>query len=109
LTLRVPTSDGPSGASAGEVDEAVIDAIAVRAQGRPVVVVSRDTHRHPWARALVEALSSRHPAVVLVEMGWPAAWRPSGALAYVATYGAARANARAVAEVLLPTAVGPAD
>jgi beta-N-acetylhexosaminidase len=109
LTLRVPTSDGASGASANEVDEAVIDTIAVRAKGRPVVVVSRDTHRHPWARALVEALSSRHPAVVLVEMGWPTAWRPIGALAYVATYGAARANALAVAEVLLPTAVASAD
>jgi beta-N-acetylhexosaminidase len=101
LTLRMTTSDGHSGASAGGVDGAVIDAIAARAQARPVVVVSRDTHRHPWARALVEALSARHPAVVLVEMGWPAAWRPSGALAYIATYGASRANARAVAEVLL--------
>ncbi len=75
--------------------------IAARAAGRPVVVVSRDTHRHPWARALVEQLSARHPAVVLVEMGWPAPWRPRGALAYVASYGAARANARAVAEALV--------
>jgi beta-N-acetylhexosaminidase len=81
-------------------DPAVIDAIAVRAIGRPIVVVSRDTHRHPWARDLVEALTARHPAVVLVEMGWPSAWRPTGALAYIATYGAARANAQAVAELL---------
>ncbi len=79
-----------------------VEAIAIRAAGRPIVVVSRDTHRHPWARALVEALSRSHPAVVLVEMGWPAAWRPAGALAYVATYGAASANARAAAELLLP-------
>ena len=85
----------------GGVDRATAEAIAARATDRPVVVVSRDTHRHPWARALVELLSTQHPAVVLVEMGWPAAWRPSGALAYVATYGAARANARAAAEVLL--------
>ncbi|MGE5830679.1 MAG: glycoside hydrolase family 3 protein [Micromonosporaceae bacterium] len=77
------------------------DAIAARASDRPVVVVSRDTHRHPWARSLVELLSLRHPAVVLVEMGWPTAWRPDGARAYVATYGASRANARAVAEALL--------
>lgn len=48
------------------------------------------------ARALVETLSRRHPAVILVEMGWPPAWRPAGALAYVATYGAARA----VSEIL---------
>jgi beta-N-acetylhexosaminidase len=83
-------------------DADVIDTIASRAAGRPVVIVCRDTHRHPWARSLVEMLSTRHPAVVLIEMGWPSAWRPVGALAYVATYGAARANARAVAEVLLP-------
>jgi beta-N-acetylhexosaminidase len=81
-------------------DPAVIDAIAVRAIGRPIVVVSRDTHRHPWARDLVEGLSARHPSVILVEMGWPGAWRPAGALAYVATYGAARANAQAVVEIL---------
>lgn len=81
-------------------DRPVVDALAARAAGGPVVVVSRDTHRHPWARALVEALSTRHPAVVLVEMGWSAAWRPTGALAYVATYGAARANGQAAAELL---------
>ena len=63
----------------GGIERIVAEAIVARADGRPVVVVSRDTHRHPWARALVELLSARHPAVVLVEMGWPAAvasrWR----------------------------------
>jgi len=78
-----------------------VDAILARAEGRPLVLVSRDTHRHPHARALAEALSARHPAVVLVEMGWPAVWRPAGALAYVATYGSAPVNARAAAEILL--------
>jgi len=85
---------------------AVAEAIVARAGARPVVVVSRDTHRHQWARALVERLSAEHPDVVLVEMGWPAAWRPYGARAYVATYGAARANARAAADLLLtPTVI----
>lgn len=79
---------------------ATVDALLAEAAGRPVVIVSRDTHRHPWAREVVELLSRQHPAVVLVEMGWPAAWRPAGAAAYVASYGAARANGRAVAEVL---------
>jgi beta-N-acetylhexosaminidase len=78
-----------------------VEAILASVADRPLVLVSRDTHRHPLARALAEALSARHPAVVLVEMGWPAAWRPAGALAYVATYGAAPVNARAAAEVLL--------
>ena len=66
----------------------------------PIVVVSRDTHRHPWARAMVEQLTAHNSDVVLVEMGWPAAWRPAGVRAYVATYGAGRANARAAAEAL---------
>jgi beta-N-acetylhexosaminidase len=77
------------------VDEAAVE-LTRRANGRPIVVVSRDTHRHAWARALVERL----PDVVLVEMGWPASWRPSHARAYVASYGASRANAAAVAELL---------
>jgi beta-N-acetylhexosaminidase len=92
-SLRLP-------ASVADLTGAV-EAILAGAAGRPLVLVSRDTHRHPLARGLAEALSARHPAVVLVEMGWPAAWRPAGALAYVATYGAAPVNARAAAEVLL--------
>lgn len=71
-----------------------------QAAGRPIVVASRDTHRHPWARQAVEALCAVHPSIVLVEMGWPAAWRPAGVAAYVASHGAAAANARAVAELL---------
>jgi beta-N-acetylhexosaminidase len=71
-----------------------------RAAGSPLVVVSRDTHRHAAARLIVEELCTAHPSVVLVEMGWPAAWRPTGLAAYVASHGAAAANARAVAELL---------
>ena len=85
----------------------VVDSIVARASGRPVVVVSRDTHRHPWARQIVEKLSAAHPSVVLVEMGWPAAWRPSGVAAYVASYGAAAANARAVADLLATAGLVP--
>ena len=97
LTFHVPVNPTLS-----TVDSAAATAseIAAGAAGRPLVVVSRDTHRHPWARQVVELVSTRHPAVVLVEMGWPAAWRPAGAVAYVASYGAAEANARAVAEAL---------
>jgi beta-N-acetylhexosaminidase len=87
-------------ASSDEPVVGVAERIAARAVGRPIVIVSRDTHRHPWARAIVEQLSARHPAVVLVEMGWPSSWRPHGAVAFVASYGAAQANGRAVAEAL---------
>jgi beta-N-acetylhexosaminidase len=74
--------------------------LVAAAGDRPVLVVSRDTHRHPYARRLVEQLAAAHPEVVLVEMGWPAAWRPAGLRAYLATYGASRASSRAAADAL---------
>jgi beta-N-acetylhexosaminidase len=102
--------DGPPSVAVGEVPWGLPGATVMRpplivaevlsvAGQRPIVVASRDTHRHPWARQFVEALCAVHP-VVLVEMGWPAAWRPAGALAYVATYGASRATTRAVTDLL---------
>jgi len=86
------------------VDDAAtaVDRILDRAGAQPVVVVSRDTHRHPWARELVHQLAARHAAVTLVEMGWPSSWRPPGLVSYVASYGAAAANGRAVAELIGP-------
>jgi beta-N-acetylhexosaminidase len=104
--------DGPASAAVGEVPwglpaatvlrpplAAAVDEVRAAAQARPVVVLSRDTHRVPWAREFVEALAAAQP-VVLVEMGWPAAWRPAGIVAYVATHGASRATSRALAELL---------
>ncbi len=81
------------------VGDAATEAELPGLDGRPVVVVTRDTHRYAWAQDFIERLVARHPAVV-VEMGWPA-WRPAGARAYLATYGAGRSNARAAAEALL--------
>jgi len=71
------------------------------AAGRSLVVVVRDAHRSPATRALVTAILAERPDAVLVEMGLPY-WRPpAGACqAYVATYGASRANAQAAAELL---------
>jgi beta-N-acetylhexosaminidase len=66
---------------------------------RPIVVVGRHTHRSAAARSLIERLAADHP-VTVVEMGWPSQWRPSGARAFVTTYGASHANGRAAAEVL---------
>jgi beta-N-acetylhexosaminidase len=105
--------DGPSSAAVGEVpwglpgatglrpplSASSVESVLAQAGPRPIVVLSRDTHRVAWARDFVEALGRRHP-VVLVEMGWPAAWRPAGVLAYVATYGASRATSRALADLL---------
>ncbi|MGH3647772.1 MAG: glycoside hydrolase family 3 protein, partial [Micromonosporaceae bacterium] len=111
--------DGPATIAAGErpwglaLDSAELvrvsphngvdaERLLAQAGARPILVISRDTYRRPGARGLVEQLAARHPDVVLVEMGWPAAWRPAGLRAYVATYGAGQANARAAADALLP-------
>jgi beta-N-acetylhexosaminidase len=70
--------------------------------GRPLVVVIRDAHRHPWMRDLTDSLA---PAIA-VETGVPL-WRPSRAAGYVVTHGGSRASYEAVAEVLEPRNGGP--
>ena len=89
---RLDTSQGEA-----SLASAVADVLA-RAAGRTPVVVVRDAHRHPAARAAIIALLAARPDAVVVEMGLPV-WRPPGG-AYMATYGAARPNAQAAAEVL---------
>ena len=79
--------------------DANASALASAADGRSLVVVTRDAHRYTWQYALVNELAAMRPDVVVVEMGLPA-WRPSGAAAFIATYGAGRSNARAAAELL---------
>jgi beta-N-acetylhexosaminidase len=61
--------------------------------GRSLVLVVRDAHRHAWQRELFSR------GAVVAETGFPA-WRPEGAAAFVATYGAGRANLAALAERL---------
>ncbi|MEU2611236.1 glycoside hydrolase family 3 N-terminal domain-containing protein [Micromonospora sp. NPDC007271] len=100
---RVPWGLGPHLAGAEEVravaGETDPDELRRRAGDRPIVLVGRHLHRLPGARELVEALAAAHP-VTVVEMGWPGAWRPAGARAFVTTYGASHANGRAAAQVL---------
>jgi beta-N-acetylhexosaminidase len=79
--------------------EASPEAIADRAGSRPIVVVGRHTHRFPASRELIERLAAERP-VAVVEMGWPSAWRPANARAFVTTHGASLANGRAAAEAL---------
>jgi beta-N-acetylhexosaminidase len=76
----------------------VIDAALAESAGRPLIVVVRDAHRYPAARAVVTGLLAARPDVVVVDMGLPF-WQPPDGL-HVATYGAARASAQAAAEVL---------
>ena len=81
---RLDTSQGEASLAG-----AVADVLA-RAAGRPLVIVVRDAHRHPAARAAIIALLAARPDAIVVEMGLPV-WRPPGG-AYVATYGAAAAQ-----------------
>ncbi|MBL7255192.1 glycoside hydrolase family 3 protein [Paractinoplanes lichenicola] len=84
-----------------EVEAAAASAaqLTAHAGARPIVVVGRHTHRQESHRALIEQLSAAH-TVGVVEMGWPSAWRPARARAFVTTHGASLANGRAAAEAL---------
>jgi beta-N-acetylhexosaminidase len=90
--IRLDTSQGDA-----ELSRAVADVLASVA-ARSLVIVVRDAHRHPAARAATAALLAAHPDAVVVEMGLPL-WRPPTG-AYVATFGAAQPNGQAAAEVL---------
>ena len=75
-----------------------VAAVLEAAGDRPLVVVVRDAHRHPWMSAALAALVAARPSAVVVEMGVPQA-PPSGAL-HIATHGAARVCGEAAAEAI---------
>jgi beta-N-acetylhexosaminidase len=87
----------PSGLAVSEAAEVAKAALA-RAAGRPLIVVVRDAHRYPAVRAVVSELTAARPDTVVLEMGLPLWVPPAGV--HLATYGAARANAQAAAEIL---------
>jgi beta-N-acetylhexosaminidase len=70
----------------------------VRAAGRPLIAVVRDAHRYPAVQAVVSELTAARPDTVVLEMGLPLWVPPAGV--HLATYGAARVNGQAAAEVL---------
>ncbi|GAA3342610.1 hypothetical protein GCM10020358_38180 [Amorphoplanes nipponensis] len=77
-------------------------AVLADAGDRPLVLVVRDVHRHPWiATALHDVLAVR-PDAIVVEMGVPVA--VSGGL-HLATHGATRACGQAAAEIIAGTSV----
>jgi beta-N-acetylhexosaminidase len=76
----------------------VVAGILAEARGRTLIVVVRDAHRHEAAAGAAELMLAARPDAVLLEMGLPV-WRPSAG-GYVATYGAARSNCRAAAEIM---------
>ncbi|MER6031492.1 glycoside hydrolase family 3 protein [Streptomyces sp. NPDC001851] len=79
-------------------DGAAAQAVAA-ADGRRIVAVVRDAHRHAWMRSALDTLLAARPDTVVVEMGLPRA-APRGAL-HIATYGAARVCGVAAAEAVV--------
>jgi beta-N-acetylhexosaminidase len=77
-----------------------LDNVIRDAEGRSLVLVVRNLHRHPWQLTIVDALLGRRPDAVVVEMGLPAC-RPSAAKAYIATHGASRVSGLAATEFLI--------
>lgn len=67
------------------------------ANGRPLVLVVRDLHRHGWMAAAVRRVMTSRPEAIVVELGVPSI---VAGRVHVATYGASRAAGRAVAELL---------
>ncbi|WP_188194374.1 glycoside hydrolase family 3 protein [Nonomuraea sp. SYSU D8015] len=98
----VPWGVGPwlPDAEIVRVEPAAADApgLLAKAANRSLIVVVKDAHRHRASQELVSALVAARPDATVIEMGLPV-WRPASA-AYIATYGAARANAQAAVELL---------
>ncbi|MCS0602300.1 glycoside hydrolase family 3 protein [Streptomyces sp. LP11] len=74
-------------------------AVLAAAEGRRIVAVVRDEHRHPWMGSALDTLLAARPDTVVVEMGLPGA-PPRGAL-HIVTHGAARVCGVAAAEAVV--------
>jgi beta-N-acetylhexosaminidase len=98
--FRISTgrSDHEDAEGASEAAPAIRKVLAATADGRPLLVVVRDAHRYPVARAAVRELVASRPSAVVLEMGLPV-WSPP-THAYLATFGATRASSLAAAERL---------
>ncbi|MBO4163852.1 glycoside hydrolase family 3 protein [Micromonospora antibiotica] len=96
--LGAPLADLIPGTTTVRLTEADLPADpTAAAAGRPLVLVVRDLHRHPWMRAAVDRALDTRPDAVVVELGLPEL--VTGGL-HLATHGATRAAARAAAELL---------
>ena len=83
-----------------DVDETTtVDELLGRAEGRPMVALVREAHRHAWVTERLTQLAAARPDLVSVEMGWPGPSPLPGA-ATVTTFGASRANGTALDAVL---------
>ena len=96
--------DSPEAAAFGRLPLAVVTEAgstgAIPDAHAPVVVIGKDNHRHPFARAAIDRLRAAGD-VLVVDMGWPSDDR---AYADVATFGASRLVGRALLGYLQPQA-----
>ncbi|MEV4396160.1 glycoside hydrolase family 3 protein [Nonomuraea sp. NPDC049607] len=81
-----------------EPEAADVPTLLAKAANRSLVIVVKDAHRYQASQELVSALVAARQDATVIEMGLPV-WRP-GSAAYIATYGAARANAQAAVELI---------
>jgi beta-N-acetylhexosaminidase len=89
---------GTTRAVLGECSEAAIDRALTEAAGRPLVLVVRSAHRHPWQREALDLLLRSRPDAIVAELGLPGTG-PLGA-AYLVAHGASAVCAQAVAEAM---------
>ncbi|AGL20530.1 glycoside hydrolase family 3 N-terminal domain-containing protein [Actinoplanes sp. N902-109] len=94
----VPWGDFGSAVPLAAADLSIADLLE-RAGQRPLVLAGRRLHHTGVTRELIDSVAARH-TVAVVEMGWPASWRPAAARAFVTTFGAGAANGQAAAEAL---------
>ncbi|HEY4020354.1 MAG TPA: glycoside hydrolase family 3 N-terminal domain-containing protein, partial [Pseudonocardiaceae bacterium] len=87
-------------------EDATLSTIAAVADGRPVVVVTRDGARYPWIVDLFRQLVPSGLDLIRVETGVPGPTLEVSAV--VDTHGAARVCLRAGAELLAATLLGSA-
>jgi beta-N-acetylhexosaminidase len=64
---------------------------------RPLVLVVRDVHRHPWIERTLRGVLAVRPDAIVVEMGIPVT--VTGGV-HIATHGATRALGQAAAEII---------
>ena len=77
---------GPAAAGASVLIVREGDVIDL-AQGTQPILVGRANHRREWVRELIDDTRRRHPATIVVDMGWPGDDRR---YADIATFGASR-------------------
>ncbi|MDP9445014.1 MAG: glycoside hydrolase family 3 [Actinomycetota bacterium] len=100
LVRRAPATTSSKVRSDGR-DEAASTIVAqAQTTSRPVVVLVDEPHRDPAQAALLAAVTSARPDVVVVSSGWPDERSALGDNVVV-MFGAGRVNAQAAAEVLL--------